>query len=92
MRPENLNGKKVIDTKAHVVGEVAGTEIEVSTWKVTHLCISLSDDAIETLGYKKPFIGKVLIDVPVETVQKLRDVVVLNQSVAEIKNLVERHA
>lgn len=92
MRPEKLNDKKVIDNRAQVVGEVAGIEIDVSTWKVTHLCISLSDNAIETLGYKKPFIGKVLIDVPIEIVQKLKDVVVLSQSVAEIKSLVERHA
>jgi len=59
--------------------------------KVTHLCINLSDDAIEALGYKKPFIGKVLIDVPVDTIEKVSDVIVMKQSLAEIKSQIERH-
>ncbi len=91
MRPEKLNDKKVIDTQAKVMGEVAGIEIDTSTWKVTHLCINLSDDAIEALGYKRPFIGRVLIDIPVETVEKIQDVVTLSRSTEEVKNLVERH-
>lgn len=91
LRPEKLNDKSVIDSKAHVIGEAAGVEIDTLTWKVTHLCINLSDDAIEALGYKKPFIGKVLIDVPVDTIEKVSDVIVMKQSLAEIKSQIERH-
>jgi sporulation protein YlmC with PRC-barrel domain len=91
LRPEKLHDKNVIDSKAQIVGDAAGIEIDVSGWKVTHLCINLSDDAIEALGYKKPFIGKVLIDVPIDTIEKVSDVIVLKQSLAEIKNQIERH-
>lgn len=91
MRPERLNGKNVIDTEAQVLGEVAGVEIDPSTWKVTHLCLNLSESASEILGYKKPFIGKVQIDIPVEIVRTIKDVVALSKSTTEIKSLVERH-
>jgi len=52
MRPDALNGKKVIDSEAQVLGEVAEIEIDIASWTVTHICINLSDKAIEALGYK----------------------------------------
>jgi sporulation protein YlmC with PRC-barrel domain len=85
-----LNDKSVIDSKARIVGEAAGVEIDISSWKVTHLCVNLSDETVEALGYKKPFIGKVLIDVPIDIVEKVRDVIVLKQSLPEIKSLIMR--
>jgi sporulation protein YlmC with PRC-barrel domain len=91
MRPERLNGKEVIDTTAQVVGEIAGVELDLSTWKVTHICVDLSDSAVEALGYKKPFIGKVQIDIPIETVKMAKDIIALNKSVKDLKSLVERH-
>jgi len=91
MRPDALNGKKVIDSEAQVLGEVAGIEIDIASWTVTHLCINLSDKAIEALGYKKPFLGKVQIDIPVGIVKAVKDVVTLDKSLAEIKTIVEPH-
>ncbi len=46
MRPGQLEGKQVIDTKAQVVGEVAGIEIDVGPrkWQVTHLLVKLDDE------------------------------------------------
>ncbi len=91
MRPERLNGKEVVDTTAQVVGEIAGVELDLSTWKVTHICVDLSDSVVEALGYKKPFIGKVQIDIPIETVKMAKDIIALNKSVKDLKSLVERH-
>lgn len=91
MRPERLNGKEVIDTEAQVVGEIAGVELDLSTWKVTHICVNLSDSGVEALGYKKPFIGKVQIDIPIETVKMAKDIIALNRSIKDLKSLVERH-
>jgi len=91
MRPERLNGKAVIDSNAQILGEVAGVEIDVPTWKVTHLCINLTDASIQTLGYKKPFIGKIQIDVPVETVKAVRDVIAIEKSTTEIRSIIEPH-
>jgi sporulation protein YlmC with PRC-barrel domain len=92
LRPEKLEDKNVIDSKARIIGEAAGIEFDVSDWKVTHLCINLSDDAIEALGYKKPFIGRVLVDVPVDIVKEVKDVIVMKQSLAEIKHQIARHS
>ncbi len=91
MRPERLNGMEVIDTEAQVVGEIAGVELDLSTWKVTHICVDLSDSSVEALGYKKPFIGKVQIDIPIETVKMAKDIIALNRSIKDLKSLVERH-
>ena len=91
MRPGQLEGREVIDTQAQILGEVCGIEIDVSTWKVTHICVALSKGSIETLGYKKPFLGKVDVHLPVEAVKMVKDVVTLNKSITEIKNSVELH-
>lgn len=91
MRPERLNGKAVIDSAAQILGEVAGVEIDLSTWKLTHLCINLSDASVETLGYKKPFIGKIQVDLPVEIVKAVKDVIAIDKSTAEIRSLIEPH-
>lgn len=90
MRPDQLNDRKVIDSEAEIVGEVCGIEIDISNWKVTDICIDLSDDIIEALGYKKPFLGKVVVNVPVNMVGKVSDVVTINKSILELKNIVER--
>ena len=92
IRPDQLGGKKVIDSEAQIMGDVCGMEFNVSGWKVTHVCVNLSDKAIETLGYKKPrFLGKVLVDIPVELVKAVSDVVSLDKTTNEIKLAVEKH-
>ena len=91
MRPGQLEGREVIDTQAQILGEVCGIEMDVSTWKVTHICVALSKASIEALGYKKPFLGTVDVHLPVEAVKMVKDVVTLNKSIMEIKNLVELH-
>ena len=68
---------------------LSGIEIDVSTWKITHLCVILTNEVIETLGYKKPFFGIIQVDIPVETVKRIKDVVTLDKSIAEIKDIVE---
>jgi hypothetical protein len=58
---------------------------------ITHICVNLSDRAIETLGYQKPrFLGKVLVHLPVHVIQAVSDVVSLNKSIVEIKELIEQ--
>jgi len=93
MRPDQLGGKDVIDSEANVIGDVCGIEFDSSDWTVTHVCINLSDKSIEEFGYKKPrFRGKVLVDLPVEIINVVSDVVTLNKSIKELKDLVEEHS
>ena len=90
MRPDQIGGKQVIDNSAQVIGDVCGIEFDVSGWQVTHVCVNLSDAAIEALGYQKPrFLGKVLVDIPVELVKAVSDVVALEKGIGEIKSVVE---
>ena len=91
MNPTELSGKTVSDTQGIVLGEIAGIEIDLPTWKVTHLCINLSDDSINTFGYQKRFLGKVQIDLPTDTIQNIGDIVILNQTIIEIKDSLEPH-
>ena len=50
MKAANLNGKQVITSEAHVLGEVEGVEIDTSTWTVTHLHVSLLKSNIESFN------------------------------------------
>ena len=69
IRPDSLNGKKIVDAEAQVLEEVAGIEIDIWSWTVTHLCMNPSDVTIEALSYKKPFLGKVQNDILVGIVK-----------------------
>lgn len=89
MRPAELEGKKVIETEAKIVGTVSGIEIDCSEWKVTHLRVELTNELVETLGYKKPFLGHVEILLPVDAVRAVADVVALNKALGELKNIIE---
>jgi sporulation protein YlmC with PRC-barrel domain len=92
MRPDQIGGKQVIDAAAQVMGEVCDIEFDVATWLVTDICVILTKTAIELLGYKQPgFRGKVLVDLPTKLVKVIKDVVVLDKSIEEIKHIVELH-
>jgi len=89
MRPSELEGKKVVDTKAKIIGTVSGIEIDLVEWKVTHLQIELTDELVETLGYKKPFLGHVEILLSVDAVKAVADVVALDKAIKELKDVIE---
>jgi len=76
-------------TGAKIVGTVSGIEIDCSAWKVTHLRIELADELVETLGYKKPFRGHVVILPSVDAVKAVADVVGLNKAIDELKDVIE---
>jgi sporulation protein YlmC with PRC-barrel domain len=89
MRPSELQGKQVVETQARIIGAVTDVEIDVADWKVTNLRVELTDDAVEILGYKKPFLGHVEILISVDTVRAVADVVSLNKPMNELKDVIE---
>lgn len=89
MRPSELEGKKVVDTGARIVGTVSGIQIDLAEWKVTHLQIELTDELIQFLGYKKPFLGHVEILLSVDAVKAVADLVALNKTTEELKDAIE---
>jgi len=82
-------GKGVIGANAYLLGEVTGADIDTEKWQVTHLHVSLTDDATRELGYKKPFMGSVIVCLPVQVIQAVGDVITLNKGINELKNVVE---
>jgi sporulation protein YlmC with PRC-barrel domain len=57
LRPSELQQKSVVGTGAKILGSVSDIEFNPAEWKVTHLRIELTDEAVKMLGYKKPFMG-----------------------------------
>ena len=89
MRPSELEGKSVVTPEAKIIGTVSGVEIDCLAWKVTHLLVRLTDEMINTLGYKKPLLGHVEITLSVDAVKAVADVVALNKGVEELKGVIE---
>jgi sporulation protein YlmC with PRC-barrel domain len=84
-----LNWKKVLTKDAFSIGEVQGGEVDPKTWQLTHFHISLYDKTLKEFGLNKPFMGQVLICLPVEYVQEVDDAVTLKLSFEELKNTKE---
>lgn len=92
MRPNQIDGKDVIDLNARILGEVYGIEFDETNWSVTHLCVSLSDWGIDALDcVKPPFLGKVIIDLPTSFIHSVSDVVTLNTTTEALKDHTALH-
>ena len=87
MNPTELEGKKVVDTGAKIVGTLTGIEIDCSEWKVTNLRVELADELVEKLGYKKPFLGHAEILLSIKAVKAVSDVIGLNRAIEELRDL-----
>jgi len=89
-----LLGKKVIGSNAYMLGEVHGADVDTGNWQITHLHVSLTDEATRELGFKKPFLGAVVVCLPVTLIQAVGDVITLNKTVKELRTFVEpkKHA
>jgi len=84
-----LMGKRVIGANAYTLGEVNGAQVDTEKWQVTHLHVSLTDEATRELGFRKPFMGSVTVCLPVSLVQAVGDVITLNKGIKELKDVVE---
>jgi len=84
--------KRVIGANAYSLGEVVGADIDTGKWQVTHLHVSTTDDATRELGFKKPFMGSVVVCPPVSLIQAVGDVITLNKSIDELRHVVEPKA
>jgi len=85
VRAKNLVGLPVVTSDASTLGKVDGTELDVDTWKVTHLRVDLNDDSARLLSLKKPFMGGIRIGLPVSQILKVGDVVNLNVTLSQIR-------
>jgi sporulation protein YlmC with PRC-barrel domain len=86
-----LSWKKVITKDGFALGEAQGGEVNTSDWQVTHLHVGLSDETLKKFGLRKPFLGQVLICLPVNYIEKVADSITLNKSFEELKGIKECH-
>ena len=84
-----MNGMKVITADAYTLGEVEGAHADTDTWKITHLDVGLTKEATRELGFKKPMLGSLSVCLPITVVKNFGDVITLNKSLQEFKNLKE---
>jgi sporulation protein YlmC with PRC-barrel domain len=64
-----LIGKRVIGANAYSLGEVHGADVDTAKWQPTHLHVSLTDEATRELGFRKSFLGAVVVCLPVTLIQ-----------------------
>ena len=84
-----IKGKKVVGARGYIVGEVEGFDVDFSNWQVVGLQVGLTDDAATELGFKRPFLSKVVVIVPSEIVGLVGNFVTLDESIESLESLIE---
>jgi sporulation protein YlmC with PRC-barrel domain len=87
--PTKLKGKKVIGADGDVVGEVEGLDVEPSNWQITGLQVGLTDNAAKDLGFKRPFLSKVVIIIPSKIVSLVGNFINIDESIENLESLAE---
>jgi sporulation protein YlmC with PRC-barrel domain len=79
--------KKAYTSDGVLLGDVESAELDMNTWKVTNLYVGLSDEASHAMGFRHPFLGKIVVCLPVESVKTIQDSAMLSKTFAELKEL-----
>ena len=80
--------KKAVTSDGFVLGEIESADLNMDNWKVTNLFVGLSEEGTKKLGFKHPFLGKVIVCLPVSVVKSIiPDKIVLNQTLEELRTL-----
>ena len=87
MKYSKLDGMKIVSLDAKEVGELNGLEIDVKDWKVTHIHIELTDNALKELNIKKPILGHISLCFPVGFIKKVGDVITLSRNLDGLKKI-----
>ena len=80
-----LNWKKVDTSDGVTIGELQGADVETENWQVTHVHIGLNDKTLKELGLRKPYLGRVLICLPVDTIRAVNEIITLKKTLSELK-------
>ena len=81
--------KKAFTSDAVLLGEVESAELDMNTWQVTNFYVGLTDEATRMLGFKRPFLGKVVVCLPVSVIKSIKDTAILNKTIEELRGLKE---
>jgi sporulation protein YlmC with PRC-barrel domain len=81
--------KRVLTADSFVLGEIHSAVLDTDTWKLTSFYVALNDEASKKLGFESPFLGKVMVCLPVSVVKTIKDTAVLNKTLTELQELKE---
>ncbi len=79
--------KKVVTSDDFIIGEAESAELDTVTWQVTNLYVSLNDAASEKMEFERPYFGKIFVCLPVSTIAKIGDFIVLKNTIQELMEL-----
>lgn len=79
--------KKAYTSDSVLLGEVESADLDLSNWQITSFYIGLTDEATRMLGFKRPFLGKVVVCLPVSAIKTFKDTAVLNNTMDELRDL-----
>jgi sporulation protein YlmC with PRC-barrel domain len=79
--------KPAFTSDGFLLGEVHNAELDMSNWQIINLFVALSEEASKKLGFKHPYLGKVMVCLPVSTVESVTDKAVLNKTMEELSTL-----
>ncbi len=79
--------KKVVTSDDFIIGEAESAELDTVTWQVTNLYVSLNDATSEKMEFERPYFGKIFVCLPVNTISKIGDFIVLKNTVQELMEL-----
>ena len=89
MKVADLVGKQVITSEAEVLGQIEGVDVDISTWTVSNLLVTLLKINVKKLNFKKPLLGSVTVCLPVSAIKTVGDVVSLTESIQDLKYIPE---
>jgi len=81
--------KRAYTSDSFLVGEVQSAELDSNTWQITNFYVGLTDEATMALGFKRPFLGRVTICLPVSAIESFKETAVLKLTKAELSQLKE---
>jgi sporulation protein YlmC with PRC-barrel domain len=79
--------KQAFTSDDFLLGEVQSAELDMSNWQIINLFVALTDEASKKLGFKHPYLGKVLVCLPVSAVESISEKAVLNKTIEELRTL-----
>ena len=81
--------KRVVASDDFAMGEIHSAVLDMDTWKLTSFYVALNDEAAKKLGFTSPFLGKVMVCLPVSAVKEIKEIAVLNKTLEELQELKE---
>jgi sporulation protein YlmC with PRC-barrel domain len=81
--------KKVFTADNYLLGDLEDASVDMNTWQVSSFYVGLTDEATRRLGFRRPYLGKVVVCLPVSNVKTVQDHAFLNKTIAELHDLKE---